>query len=139
ADRANSCTGVRTRAYQCGARYQPPPAAHRADARGNGMSAVRDTRPVMILAGGTGGHIFPGLAVAKALRSRDVSVPCLGAQRGLETRLVPPHGVPIDTIAVRGVRGKGVTTLLAAPMKLIGAVRHAAAVLRARKPRAVIS
>lgn len=103
------------------------------------MSAAHDTRPVMILAGGTGGHIFPGLAVAKELLARDVPVTWLGADGGMETRLVPPHGISIDTIAVRGVRGKGIATLLGAPLKVISAVRHAAAVLRARKPRAVIS
>ena len=101
--------------------------------------AGHDTRPVMILAGGTGGHIFPGLAVAKALREREVPVTWLGAQDGMETRLVPQHGIAIDTIAVRGVRGKGVVTLLAAPFKLIAAVRAAQRVLRQRQPRAVIS
>ncbi len=103
------------------------------------MSTANDARPVMILAGGTGGHIFPGLAVAKELLSRGVPVTWLGADGGMETRLVPPHGVPIDTIAVRGVRGKGLATLLAAPLKVISAVRRAAAVLRQRQPRAVIS
>jgi UDP-N-acetylglucosamine--N-acetylmuramyl-(pentapeptide) pyrophosphoryl-undecaprenol N-acetylglucosamine transferase len=103
------------------------------------MSAVRDSRPVMILAGGTGGHIFPGLAVAKALIGRGVPVTWLGAEGGMETRLVPPYGIGIDTIAVRGVRGKGLATLLAAPFKLLGSVRAAARVLRARRPRAVIS
>ena len=98
-----------------------------------------DMRPVMILAGGTGGHIFPGLAVAKALREHQVTVTWLGAEGGMETRLVPQHGIAIDTIAVRGVRGKGVLTLLAAPFKLFSAVRAAQRVLRQRQPRAVIS
>ena len=103
------------------------------------MNAVRDMRPVMILAGGTGGHIFPGLAVAKELLSRGVPVSWLGADGGMETRLVPPQGIQLDTIAVRGVRGKGLATLLGAPLKLLSAVRRASAVLRTRQPRAVIS
>ena len=101
--------------------------------------AAADLRPVMILAGGTGGHIFPGLAVAKALRERAVPVTWLGAEGGMETRLVPQHGIAIDTIAVRGVRGKGVLTLLGAPFKVFAAVRAARRVLRQRQPRAVIS
>lgn len=95
--------------------------------------------PVMILAGGTGGHIFPGLAVAKALRARDVPVLWLGSEGGMETRLVPQHGIAIDTIAVRGVRGKGIATLFAAPFKLLGAVNAARQTLRQREPRAVVS
>lgn len=99
----------------------------------------RAPRPVMILAGGTGGHIFPGLAVAKALQARDVPVTWLGAEGAMETRLVPQHGIAIDTIAVRGVRGKGIGTLLAAPFKVLAAVRAAQRVLRQRRPRAVVS
>ena len=98
-----------------------------------------DQRPVMILAGGTGGHIFPGLAVATALRDVGVPVTWLGAEGGMETRLVPQHGIAIDTIAVRGVRGKGALTLLGAPFKVLAAVRAARRVLRLRQPRAVIS
>lgn len=98
-----------------------------------------DLHPVMILAGGTGGHIFPGLAVAKALRARDVPVLWLGSEGGMETRLVPQHGIAIDTIAVRGMRGKGIATLFAAPFRLIGAVKAARQTLRERQPRAVVS
>lgn len=98
-----------------------------------------DLHPVMILAGGTGGHIFPGLAVAHALHDRGVPVLWLGAAGGMETRLVPQHGFSIDTIEVRGVRGKGITTLLAAPFRVLAAVRAALQTLRERQPRAVVS
>ena len=84
-----------------------------------------DLHPVMILAGGTGGHIFPGLAVAHALHDRGVPVLWLGAEGGMETRLVPQHGFSIDTIEVRAVRGKGIATLLAAPFRVLGSVRAA--------------
>ncbi len=95
--------------------------------------------PVMIFAGGTGGHIFPGLAVAAALRARDVPVVWLGADGGMETRLVPQHGIAIETIAISGLRGKGIGPLLRAPLRVLSAIRAAARVLRKHRPRAVIS
>ena len=103
------------------------------------MSAGTANMPVMILAGGTGGHIFPGLAVARVLRARGVPVVWLGANGAMETRLVPQHGIEIDTIAIGGLRGKGKAALLAAPWRVFKAVRSAGKLLRRRAPRAVVS
>lgn len=95
--------------------------------------------PVMIMAGGTGGHIFPALAVAKVLRTRGVPVVWLGADGAMETRLVPQHDIPLDTLAITGLRGKGKLALLGAPVRVLRAIRAAGFVLRRRAPRAVVS
>ncbi len=104
-------------------------------ARDHGASQA----PVMILAGGTGGHIFPALAVAKVLRARGIPVTWLGADGAMETRLVPQHDIPLDTIAISGLRGKGTLALLGAPLRVFNAIRSAGAILRRRAPRAVVS
>ncbi len=95
--------------------------------------------PIVIMAGGTGGHIFPGIAVARALIARGASVCWLGSTGGLETRLVPEAGIEIDTLDIGGVRGKGWATRLAAPWRLLRAVMHARQMLKARHARAVVS
>lgn len=95
--------------------------------------------PVVIMAGGTGGHIFPGLAVARVLRDRGIPVTWLGAEGAMETRLVPQHGIAIDTLPIAGLRGKGKLTLFGAPFRIMRAVRAAGYALRARKPRAVVA
>jgi UDP-N-acetylglucosamine--N-acetylmuramyl-(pentapeptide) pyrophosphoryl-undecaprenol N-acetylglucosamine transferase len=94
--------------------------------------------PVLIMAGGTGGHVFPALAVAQALRERGVEVVWLGVPGSMEARLVPAHGFPIEWVTVRGLRGKGAAAWLGAPFRLIKALWQALKVLRRLRPRVVI-
>ncbi|MBK1648508.1 undecaprenyldiphospho-muramoylpentapeptide beta-N-acetylglucosaminyltransferase [Rhabdochromatium marinum] len=93
---------------------------------------------IAVMAGGTGGHVFPALAVAQQLRERGAEPFWMGTRAGLEARLVPAHDFEIEWLQVQGVRGKGVKTLLRAPWQLGIALREAAAVLRRRAPDVVL-
>jgi UDP-N-acetylglucosamine--N-acetylmuramyl-(pentapeptide) pyrophosphoryl-undecaprenol N-acetylglucosamine transferase len=92
----------------------------------------------LIMAGGTGGHIFPGLAVAEALRSNGWQVQWLGAPDSMESRLVPPRGFPLQTIDFSGVRGKGFVTLVFLPLRLLKAFWQSIQVIRRVKPNVVV-
>ncbi len=96
------------------------------------------SKTALIMAGGTGGHIFPGLAVAHALRERGWQVHWLGAPNSMEARLVPPQGFALETIDFSGVRGKGLVTLALLPLRLLKAFWQALAVVRRVKPDVVI-
>ncbi len=95
--------------------------------------------PVLIMAGGTGGHIFPGIAVARELAARGVPVVWLGSAHGLENELVPKSGIALETIEVSGVRGKGAAALLAAPFRIVRAIAEALAIVRRLRPRAALA
>lgn len=92
----------------------------------------------LIMAGGTGGHIFPGLAVAQALREQGWRVHWLGAPDSMEARLVPPQGFALETIEFGGVRGKGLKTLALLPFRLLKAFWQALAVVRRVQPDVLV-
>jgi len=92
----------------------------------------------LVMAGGTGGHIFPGLAVAEALRDKGWRVHWLGAPGSMESRLVPPRGFALELVDFSGVRGKGLATLALLPLRLLKAFWQSLQVLRRVQPQVLI-
>ena len=92
----------------------------------------------LIMAGGTGGHIFPGLAVAEALREAGWRVHWLGAPGSMEEQLVPPRGFAFEAVQFGGVRGKGLQTLALLPLKLLRAFWQSLQVVRRVQPDVVV-
>jgi len=94
--------------------------------------------PILVMAGGTGGHVYPALAVARALQSRSRDVVWLGTHRGLESRVVPAAGIDIEWISVKGLRRKGALALLIAPLQVCWALLQSLGVILRRRPAAVL-
>ena len=97
------------------------------------------TQSVMIMAGGTGGHVYPGLAVAAVLAKQNVGVSWLGSANSFESKLIPTQALNFNAVNVAGLRGKGLMHKLTAPWMLARSVLQAVRIFRRIRPRAAIS
>ncbi len=96
------------------------------------------TKKVIVMAGGTGGHIYPALACAHAFIDKGLDVEWLGSKGGMEEKLVAEHDIRLHSLSIKGVRGKGLLGLLAAPFRVLHAIGQAVAVLQKTKPDVVL-
>jgi len=95
-------------------------------------------KTLMVMAGGTGGHVFPALAVAKKLQAEGTNITWLGTRRGLEASVIPANNIPMEWVSVEGLRGKGATSLLLAPFKLLRAMWQSAGAIRRVQPDCIL-
>lgn len=96
------------------------------------------TKKLLVMAGGTGGHVFPAVAVANVLQQQGWQVEWLGTKDRMEAQLVPKHGIAIHFIEISGLRGKGIKALLAAPFKILRAILQARKIIKTYQPDAVL-
>lgn len=102
------------------------------------MNMTHKTTVVLIMAGGTGGHIFPALATARVLQSKGASVQWLGSRQGMEAEYIGKTDIPFHAIDVKGIRGKGILSLMLAPFLIVKAVYQSFKIIRKIKPDAVL-
>ena len=95
-------------------------------------------KKLLVMAGGTGGHVFPAIAVAQELQQQGWEIRWLGTKDRMEAQLVPKHGIPIEFIQISGLRGKGIKSLLLAPFAILRAVCQARKIIQQYQPNAVL-
>jgi len=102
------------------------------------MRMTKPNKTALVMAGGTGGHVFPALATARELQQHQVAIHWMGTAKGIEATVVPAAEIPLHVIDVKGLRGKGRLSLLGAPFRLVKAIWQALSVVRRVKPDVVL-